>query len=373
MIWAVPCAYLVVLGLVVLRYRHPEPQLRDYPPRSSGPLVSVIIPARNEAENIAACVRSVLTSEYRALEVIVVDDRSSDETATEVERVRDERVRLVRGAELPAGWFGKPWALVQGWRAAGGALLLFADADTRHTPELVGRVVAVIERERVALVSVLGKQQVVTFWERLIQPHVFVALASRIADLRRINRTRTVWNAIASGQFIMTTREAYERVGTHEAVKDSVAEDAALAQAYVRRDLDIFLLHAVEYTTTRMYQGLAGIVEGWSKNLALGVPIMMPPWPLVRETAPYLMWIPSLAWILPPCFALAGAPWAIATVAVSLLLWAAVYRGEQAPVRYALLYPFGALALAAIMLRSAWRGKRRIEWRGRSYRLTAGR
>ena len=242
--------------------------------------VSVIVPARNEVDNIEACVRSILATAYRPLEVIVVDDRSTDGTAAIVERM--EGVRLVRGAELSSGWFGKQWALVQGYRVARGELLLFVDADTRQHPELIGRAVGVLTTERVALVSVISRQEMVTFWERLVQPHVFVALAARVGDLRRINRTRVEWDAIANGQFILTTRAAYETVGTHQAVKESVVDDMALAQAYVRHHLDIFLTHGEQYMVTRMYRSLAGIVEGWTKNLATGVPLAFPPIPLVR-------------------------------------------------------------------------------------------
>jgi len=375
-IW-VPLAYLAFFVVLMYRFGHRRPQLRDYPPAERGPFVSVIIPARDEAVNIVECVTSVLNTPY-PLEVIVVDDRSSDDTAALVQGLREDptvarRLRLVRGAELPSGWFGKPWALVQGYREARGELILFADADTRHTPELVGRAVRVLEEERVELVSLLARQAMVTFWERLVQPHVFIALASRVGNLERINRTRVPWDAIAAGQFILTTRAAYEQVGTHEAVKNSVAEDAALAQAYARAGLDIFLLHAVEYVTTRMYRTLGEIVEGWSKNLALGVPLLMPPIPLLRRAAPYIMWLPSLAWILPPVFWLVGgSSWAALTVLISLAIWAAAYRAEEAPPVYALLYPFGAGVLAGIMLRSAWRGGRKVEWRGRTYSAPPG-
>jgi chlorobactene glucosyltransferase len=371
--WLIPPVYLVFLLLLLHRYTQRRPHLRSYPPRTSGPLISVIIPARNEALNIETCVRSILGTAYEPIEVIVVDDRSSDGTAAIIEQVARSpearsRMRLVRGAELPAGWFGKPWALVQGCRMASGTMLLFTDADTRHAPELIPRCVAALEAERVHLVSVLPRQEMVTFWERLVQPHVFLALASRVGGLERINRTRIEWDGIANGQFILTTRAAYETVGTHEAVKDRVAEDLALAQAYVRHGLNIFLAHGPEYMTTRMYRNLAEVVEGWSKNLALGVPLTLPPIPLLRRAAPYLMWLPALAWLAPPVWwALLGGGWALATIAISLAIWAVVYWAEKAPVRYALLYPLGAGIVAYIMLRSTWRGGRKIEWRGRHY------
>jgi len=373
MSWLIPAGYALVLVLLVAGYSRRRPQLRDYPPQASGPLVSVIIPARNEALNIATCVRSVLGTTYDPVEIVVVDDRSTDGTGEIVERLAQApeargRVRLVRGATLPAGWFGKQWALVQGYRVARGELLLFIDADTRHEPELIPRAVRALAAERVDLVTVLSRQEVVTFWERLVQPHVLLALASRVGDVRRINRTRTEWDAIANGQFILTSRPNYERAGTHEAVRDTVIEDLALAQAYVRQGLDIFLVHGPEYMSTRMYRDLAGIIEGWSKNLALGVPLMFPPLPLVRRAAVYLMWLPALCWILPPVlWAVYGWTWAAVTTLISLAIWIWLYRAEGVPVWYALLYPVGAGMVAYIMIRSALRGSRKIEWRGRVY------
>lgn len=369
---AVP--WIAVLWVVVRRYATRGPLLQGYAPRPNGPTLSVIIPARNEALNIERCLRSLLAAAYAPLEIIVVDDHSTDDTAEIVRRIAAapevrKRVRLVQGVELPPGWFGKQWALVQGYRIATGDLVLFVDADTKHEPELIARAVTALRTEHVDLISVIPRQEMETFWERLVQPHMFFALQARIGDLRQVNRTRTVWNAIANGQFILTTQVAYEAVGTHAAVRDSVAEDVMLAQAYVRGGRDIFLLHAQDFMATRMYRSLSEIVGGWSKNLALGAPLMAPPVAIVRRLLPYLMWLPVLVWIGPP---LAWLVWrwdfTMIAMAASLWTWLEIYRREQAPWWYALLYPIGAGIVAYIMLRSAWRGGRKVEWRGRLYR-----
>ncbi len=373
MTWAIPAAYAFFLVLLVYRFATRRPRLSAYAPQVSGPLVSVIIPARDEAVNIEACVRSAVATDYEAVEVIVVDDRSTDGTPEVVERLAAApeargRAHLVRGGELPEGWFGKQWAMVQGYRAARGELLLFMDADTTQHPELLPRAVGALEVERVDLLSVLSRQDMGSFWERLVQPQVFFALAARVGDLRRVNRTRVEWDAVASGQFILTTRAAYEAVGTHEAVKHSVVDDMALAQTFTRHHLDIFLTHAEEYMNTRMYRSLAGILEGWTKNLATGVPLAFPPIPMLRRLAPYVMWLPAFVWIAPPVlWALFGWTWAALATVISLLIWLMVYQVSGAPLRYALLYPLGAATVAYIMIRSALRGSRRIEWRGRSY------
>ena len=124
---------------VIPRLAQLRPNLSDSPSASDG-LVSVIIPARNESAVIETVVASVLASAYRPIEVLVVDDRSTDDTAARVAELarREPRLRLVPGVELPPGWYGKPWACLQGYRAARGELLLFTDADTRHAPELLG-------------------------------------------------------------------------------------------------------------------------------------------------------------------------------------------------------------------------------------------
>ena len=367
MSWLPAAPWLVVLVLILYRFTARRPRLQQYEPVFTGPLLSVIIPARNEARNIARCVRSVLGTKYAPIEVIVVDDRSTDATAELVEPATGGRLRLVRGVDPPPGWFGKQWAIAQGYRVAKGELLLFTDADTKHEPELIPRAVAGLKTERVDLFSVLPRQEMRTFWERLIQPHVFLALEAGVGDLRLVNRTRIEWRAIANGQFILTTRAAYDGVGTHEAVKDTVADDLRLAQVFVRAGKDIFLAYAIEFMTTRMYASLREIVAGWSKNLASGVPFMAPPIRWVRALLPYFMWIPSLFWLAPPLVWLATG-WQAAALAtlISLVTWIVLYAIERAPVWYAALYPLGAAIVAFIMLRSAWRG-RRIEWRGRTY------
>src|SRR5690606_20229877 len=163
-----PWALFVLWMPVLLRQR---PRIAAYAPPTDGaaPLVSIIVPARNEAHNIAACVATLLDSAYPRREVIVVDDGSVDGTG-DIARALAERsegaVHVIDGAPLPAGWFGKPWACWQGYRAARGEVLLFVDADTRQEPELIGHAVGALEAERADLVTVLPRQRLRTFWER---------------------------------------------------------------------------------------------------------------------------------------------------------------------------------------------------------------
>ncbi|HEU4585137.1 MAG TPA: glycosyltransferase family 2 protein, partial [Gemmatimonadaceae bacterium] len=148
---------------------------------SESPLVSVVIPARDEARNIALCMQSVLRSHYPHVEVVVVDDRSSDGTgiiAREVSR-NDKRARVIEAPPLPDGWLGKQWACSQGAEVARGELLCFTDADTIHGSELLTRSVAMLRNHGLDFVTVAGRQRLVGFWERVVQPHIFTMLALR--------------------------------------------------------------------------------------------------------------------------------------------------------------------------------------------------
>jgi chlorobactene glucosyltransferase len=372
--WLAPFASLV-------RLADRRPNLSDIAP-VQGPLVTVVIPARNESETIEGVVRSLLASSYGAFELLVVDDRSTDDTAAIVERLAagDARVRLLRGEPLPDGWYGKPWACAQGARAGAGALLLFTDADTRHEPELLGRAVAAMGRERADLLTVAPHQRCVTFWERLVMPQIWLLLALRYHP-RKVNRAHRERDVIANGQFILTTREAYDAIGTHAAVRHEVAEDLALAQTYLRQGRRIHFAFAEGLMETRMYRSLAQLVEGWSKNIYLGGRRSFPQEPARRALVPVMLLAAMAFWLLPPLVLLAGglgadagalARPALVAAGLSALFWGLISYGMKIPVAYGLLYPLGALTAIYIVLRSTWRGERRVEWRGRVYGTTGG-
>jgi chlorobactene glucosyltransferase len=367
--WLVPFSGLV-------RLADNRPNLSDVPPVEGIP-VSVIIPARNESAAIETVVRSILASRYRPFELLVVDDRSTDDTAAIVERLaaEDARLRLVRGAPLPDGWYGKPWACEQGAGAAGGELLLFTDADTRHEPELLGRAVAALGRARADLVTVSPHQRCVTLWERLIMPQIWVLLGLRYHP-QRVNRARRERDVIANGQFILTPRAVYEALGTHAAVRHEVAEDLALAQTYLRHGRRVHFAFAERLMETRMYQNLPQLIEGWSKNVYLGGRRSFPDEPALRALVPVMLVAALVFWLVPPAVLLAGAAGldlgrlaapALAATGLAVLFWTLVSYGMKIPVIYGLGYPIGAVMALYIVARSTWRGSRRVEWRGRVY------
>lgn len=371
-----PAASWLLPFLTLPRLARRSPNLSDAP-RASGPLVSIIIPARNEAGTIRTVVRSILDTTYRPFELIVVDDRSTDQTVTLVEQMQTEGpVQLVRGKELPEGWYGKPWACFQGFQEARGELLLFTDADTRHEPELLERAVGGLLTQRADLLTVSPVQRCLTFWERIVMPQIWFLLALRYSPAS-VNRARRSRDVIANGQFILTTRPAYEAVGTHAAVRGEVAEDLALAQTYLEMGRKLHFAFAERLMETRMYQNLGSLVEGWSKNIYLGGRRSFPHNPTLRALVPVMLVTAMLYWLI-PAFTLLVAlaapglalpvPAAGLAVGFSILFWMLICWGMRIPIIYGAGYPLGALMTLFIGIRSTWRGSRRVEWRGRVYR-----
>lgn len=364
--WLAPFAGLA-------RLAQTKPNLSDVAP-ASGTLVSIVIPARNEAANIETAVRSILSSAYDPFELIVVDDRSTDGTASIVERLAagGGRLRLVRGEPLPEGWYGKPWACLQGFRESRGGLVLFTDADTRHEPDLLGRAVGAMRLTGAKLVTVAPHQLCESFWERLVTPQIWLLLGLRY-NPRAVNRARRGRDVIANGQFILTTREAYEAAGTHAAVRHAVAEDLALAQAYLREGQSIHFAFADRLMETRMYRSLGELVEGWSKNIYLGGRASFPDEPFLRALVPVMLAMAIGFWLVPPVtLAASGGTGALGVAAaaatlLSALFWMLISFGMRIPPVYGLGYPIGAAMALFIVARSTWRGSRKVVWRGRTY------
>jgi chlorobactene glucosyltransferase len=373
MLYAAPW-FALLLAVPVLLLRRTRISSYAPPPAADAPLVSVIVPARNESVNISVCVASLLNSTYPDFEIVVVDDGSVDGTGDIVQILAEHaggRLRLVEGQPLPDGWMGKPWACWQGYQQARGELLVFTDADTRHDDVMLGHAVGALQRRGVDLVSVMPRQLMGSFWERLILPHIFTVLSMRYHNLERVSRTREPRDVIANGQFMLFRREAYEAIGGHEAQRAEVVEDQQLAQRLVASGRRMFIAHAHDVMDTRMYRSLRGIVEGWTKNLALGSTRAAPPW--IAPAVPWLIVLfLAVTWVLPPAMLLASLftpvpmvtfGWSLAASVAGLLFWLVVHLWMRVPPLYAFGYPVGAAVTAALFVRSAVRGR---AWSGRA-------
>jgi chlorobactene glucosyltransferase len=372
--------WVIVPVVALLRARHSR-SLDDERVELPGhpPVVSLIIPARDEGRNIRRCVESAMASSYPALEIVVVDDHSTDDTgaiAAEL-ALRDVRVRVVTPPPLPTGWFGKQWACDAGARVAHGAILGFLDADTWQAPDLVPRVVCAMRSRGAELLTVAGEQEMGSFWERLVQPQVFAILATRYGGTEVVNRSRHPANKIANGQCMFFRRDAYEVMGGHGAVRDRVAEDLSLAQRWFSAGRCVEVVLGIAQLRTRMYTSLRELVDGWGKNIYAGGRDALPSGAGWRALYPVLLVLPSLAGVVPPlvlALALAGMfgagvlLWAAVVTGASLLWWMLVYAALRMSPLYALLYPVGAAVLLYISLRAIARG-RRVRWKGRDYQV----
>jgi chlorobactene glucosyltransferase len=346
-------------------------------PPSPAPLVSVIIPARNEERNIERCVRSVLATQYPSLEVIVVNDHSTDATATIAHAIAcdDSRLVVLDALDLPDGWFGKQWACATGALIARGELLLFTDADTRHAPDLLPRAVNALRDRDAALLSVAGHQEMHSFWERVIQPQMFALLSIRYGGTEHVSNARRAVDVIANGQFILVRREAYDAVGGHAAVRDRVAEDMALGQEFFRAGQPVVLMLALNQFSTHMYASLRELIDGWRKNIyaggrhaALGGRAGRGVYPALLLAMPIVGLAPPVALLLAVIGALPTAwlVWSASVVAISVLFWAAIYRVMGQSVAYAVLYPLGLAMVFYIAVGAVFRGQR-VEWKDRTY------
>ncbi|MGH7737697.1 MAG: glycosyltransferase [Candidatus Tyrphobacter sp.] len=336
------------------------------------PLLSIIVPARNEARQIEQCVRSLLAQEYPSFEVIVVDDESTDETAQIVARIAstDSRLRLLAGKPLPEGWIGKPWALVQGEHAARGSWMLCTDADTVHHPLAASSAVQEALERGVDALSLLTTQEMKSAAERVFLPAILWTIVLAIGPLASVSNPRKRV-AIFNGQFLLLSRVLCEATGGHAVVAGEIAEDLEFAR-FLKRDgrFRIALLGANDLVRTRMYRSFSEIWGGFVKNFALG---------MRERTFEACAGLFGLALIALTPLAIAALAlfhfWPLAAglagaFAVGLLNAEFGMRRLRFPRGSCAWLPAGFVVLLAICATSIARltGTSGVDWRGRRYR-----
>lgn len=235
------------------------------PTESLAPRISVCVPARNEAKVIDRLLASLDAQDHDAFEVIVVDDRSEDDTTA---RATTHRATVVSGVEPPEGWLGKNWALHQAVAVARGDLLLFVDADTWHHPAALRTVEAEMHRRNLDVLVVIGGQMLGTWAERWIQPFFWTLLLS-LLNPERSERPDLPDDAMGNGQFACFRRSAYTDCGGHAAVRDRVVEDVALVREAKRKGARYGFRLGPRVTATRMYVGFGELWRGFRKNAAV--------------------------------------------------------------------------------------------------------
>jgi glycosyltransferase involved in cell wall biosynthesis len=366
---------LVVLEVVLRRLGYLSPASPGYQP-AQAPLVTAILPARNEEHNLKECLLSLRAQDYPNLEIIAVDDRSKDGTGAIARSAAlvDPRVRVLTIESLPAGWTGKTHALHQAAALAKGDWLWCMDADTIHAPVSLSVMMEYARREGAALVSLLPELRCESFWEQVVQPMAGITLMQAF-PLNVVNDDRARL-AFANGQYILMERSAYLAVGGHEAVRDRFVEDIALSRRVKGRGLRIRVALARGLVSCRMYASLAQLVSGWSRILydamdrkawRVGLTLLDG---LVLSQSGHVALVCGLALLASGTVALGA--WLAALSAVHHvlmhLLFRRVYRMSVPGSRYVAWYPLANLIVDLILLkaiRMCCTG--RVTWRGTHY------
>jgi chlorobactene glucosyltransferase len=338
------------------------PRLRsDRAPRDQ-PLVSVVIPARNEARIIERTVRAFLDQDYLNFEIIVVNDRSTDGTGEILRSISDPRLKVVEPEETPAGWLGKTWALEQGSARARGELLLFVDADLIYEPAAIRAAVAEIESSGAALLALLPHFEMKSFAENVAMP-MLAYFAFSGMPLWYSNRSRVPFLALGGGSGNLIRREIFESIGHFDQLKEAVVDDVGLARLVRRHGGNTRAVRADHLISVRMYHSAGEIVDGFTKNMFI---VMGRSY----VAGAIMLALLVILHLLPYALAVAGDWLAIANVILISLTRVVLFRAFRYRLDNAIfLHPLMVAFWAYIFLRSMWfTGVRNeLRWRGRTY------
>ncbi|HTW93480.1 MAG TPA: glycosyltransferase family 2 protein [Tepidisphaeraceae bacterium] len=244
----------------------------DSTPAGELPAVTVIVPARNEAEMLPTTIPSLCRQDHPAVAVIVVDDQSDDSSAEVLQRLTSEFPNLivVHGIDRPVGWLGKNWAVQQGFERARTDWILFTDADCVFHPAALRVGQELMIRQGLDVLSLCPRPTFGHFSEAIGVSGLMTAL-TMIIPIKKANDPRYPDVALAAGAFILVRRAAYERIGGHAAVRAHMTEDLAIGRRFKAAGEKIQLCLAGDLITTRMYEGFADMWEGLSKNAFAGM------------------------------------------------------------------------------------------------------
>ena len=361
------------------------PRLRTTPISSQQlPMLSILVPARNEEQSIEACIRSLLIQDYEPLEVLVLNDDSSDTTGAIVQHIihtlptsQQTRLRLLQGAPLPPMWVGKNFACFQLAQHAQGDYLLFTDADTVHMPSMARAVIACMQHFEVKLLTAQPEFVLGSLGEKLIVPLLNFTIMSLLpVALVRLRPEPSL--ATGNGQLLCFHRSTYQKIGGHEAVKNSILEDVLLARAVKRAGERMIFVDALDFVRCRMYRSFAEVWRGFSKNLFAFYNYSLP-------FALFALLLNLVLFVLPLLVALIALPLHLssATLLCSIIAYALAVlmrivltlrftrQRRMLPTLLALcfLHPLSILLEAIILLNAIYFRYRKVgvPWKGRYY------
>ena len=261
------------------------------------PLVSILVPARNEEKNIKACIQSLQHQEYPNLEILVLDDNSSDRTADIVKQmaVSDPRIQLFFGEPLPEGWAGKPFACYQLARKAHGSWLLFVDADTTHSPKMLPSIINLSLDLKPSLLSGFPRQLTTFLPQKIAIPVMYFIILSWL-PLWWIQSSQKPRPSLAIGQFLLFTAEDYWRIGGHQAVKSRILEDVWLGIEITRHGGRHIAVDLSQVVSCNMHRDFGVMKEGfirWCYSVAVLSPLAL----IAMIVAGYLCYLAPFFWL----------------------------------------------------------------------------
>lgn len=361
--------FQIVITLVVLSNRRILHRSRQHSPTLVFPLVSILVPARNEERNITRCVQSLLALDYPSFELLVLDDQSDDSTRSILEGISENHPQLkILDGEPPNGnLLGKNWACSQLARHSQGELLLFTDADTVHQPQALKNIVTAMLGEQADLITGFPHQAVPTWGERLLVPFFSWALYC-FMPLALAYRLRSPFIAGAVGQMMLFRREAYLAIGGHEGVGSSIVDDMMLARQIKAAGFCWRMTHIADLISCRMYHNYGEAFNGFVKNMFAAFDFRFLPYLFVFTWLGIVFWLPLIALLL---MLIGQAPQGQAyvpavSVTLSLFLWLIPYIDMGIPFGLAFIYPITILAnewVAFQSLRRSLNGN--LSWKGR--------
>jgi glycosyltransferase involved in cell wall biosynthesis len=332
------------------------------------PSLSILVPACNEAATVERAMQSLLALDYPCLEIIAIDDRSTDETGAILDRMaaRHPRLRVLHIADLPSGWLGKNHAMHVASEVAAGDWLLFTDADVVYRRDALCRAVAYAQRQSVDHLVVSPHIETRGFWERLFVSYFALMFSFRTRPWDVSNPKKSAYTGF--GAFNMVRTAAYRRFGGHGALPMEVADDTKLGKIIKRNGFRTELLEGSDLMSVRWMIGFQGVLDSLTKNAFAGFDFnlvsMLGALLGIAITGLY----PVVALLLP--FWPARLPAAGCLLA---MVWGAsvIRRVSDTRACYGLAYPLASLLLIYIILRSTWRAYRQngILWRGTLYPL----
>lgn len=355
-----PVAFLVHLPNLrqLARVTPPEP--------AEWPRVSVVVPARNEADRIGPALASRLADDYPDLELVLIDDRSDDGTGDVARELAetDPRLRVVRVDDLPHGWLGKTHALSHGVEHASGPWLLFSDADVHIEPGALRRAVALAIAEKTDCLALIPSYGTGSLIFEGMWAHFLVILGA-VLDPAAVARSGSK-AVVGSGAFTLVRREAFDRTPGFEHLRLETGDDMALAQMLKKAGASCSVLGARGQVSVAIYRTFAEFLRGIEKN---GSTTLGPPYPVLALGAAVLFaadYAPFLALAFGPAWLrLLGLAVIVAQTAAHV---AAIHSntGRWTP---GLIWPLGTPLMGYGLMRSAWLVRRRggVQWRGTFY------